>query len=524
MSRTRIRIKNSNVKGKKPLVSDLRSAELAYNTYDGSLYAKRERPGIGTDIVEIGIGVSVQNVLYVTKDGNNLNSGEKLGDSKSSIKSALEIATPGTVVKVSAGNYIENNPIVIPDNVSIIGDGERDVTIIPQNNDNIFYLGDSTTVENISFTGSSNYAIFSFNPDVVKEITKQPLIKNCTNYINTSIGLKLNGNLVSGLLKSVKVESLTQYNQSGVGVSISNGATAYVNNMFTICNDISVYAEGGGICYLNSCNSSYGNYGLVADGVSVGIYTGATPTSYPADSSVFALKSIPVTPYNGLVAYFGSLYYTVTSIKILNGGSGYLSRPTVTISAPSESWGINASAIATITNGSVTSIDIVSPGRGYSSQPTIIISPPNEGINTATAEAIILPTYYSVQSATQTSSGISTVTFNETVPYTIPQDTIIYFFRQSRIVSNSQTFEYIGTGTDLASSLPSNGGIPIQENEILMKNGGLVVFSSIDHSGNIRLGEGFVVDQIAGSVTGDVYTGSIFSNVTPLILALGGGE
>lgn len=524
MAYTRIRLKRSLVKGKKPLVSDLRTAELSYNVYDGSLYAKRERPGIGTDIVEIGIGVSVSNILYVSKDGNLLNSGNKLGDAKPSIRSAIEIASPGTVIKVLPGNYIENNPIFIPNNVSVVGESEREVTIIPQNNDNVFYLGDGTTIENISFSGSSNYAIFSFNPDQVVAITKSPLIKNCTNYINTSIGLKLNGNLVSGSLKSAKVETYTQYNQSGIGVSISNGATAYVNNMFTICNDISSYVDGGGVCYLNSCNSSYGNYGLVADGVSVGIYTGASNQNYPADSSIFTLKNLPTNPYNGLVAYFGDLTYTVTRINVTNQGGGYLSRPTITISSPEESWGITASAVANISNGSITSIDIISNGRGYYSQPTITISPPSQGINTATAEVVISPTYYTVQSSTTFSSGISTVTFSETIPYEIPTNTIVYFFKQSRIISNSQTFEYIGTGVDLATSLPSNGGIPIQENEVLMKNGGLVVFSSIDHSGNLRFGEGFVVDQIAGSITGDVYTGSIFSNVTPLILALGGGE
>lgn len=524
MAPTRIRLKNSAVKGKKPLVSDLRTAELAYNSYDGTLYAKRERPGIGTDIVEIGIGVSVSNILYVTKDGNNLNTGQKIGDAKSSIKSALEIATPGTVIKVSAGNYIENNPLVIPNYVSIIGDGEKDVTIIPQNNDNIFYLGDGTTLENLSFSGSSNYSIISFNPDQVVEITKQPLIKNCTNYINTSTGVKLNGNLVSGILKSVKIESLTQYNQSGIGVSITNGATAYVNNMFTICNDISAYTDGGGVCYLNSCNSSYGNYGLVSDGVSVGIYTGASDQTYAANSSSFVIKNLPINPYDGLVAYFGTLYYTVSSIRVISGGSGYLSRPTVTLSAPSESWGINASAVANISNGAITSIDMVSNGRGYSTIPTVTISPPNQGINTAIVEVVLSPTYYTVQSSTAFSSGISTVTFNETIPYSIAQNSVIYFFKQSRIISNSHTFEYIGTGTNLSTALPSNGGIPIQENEVLMKNGGLVVFSSIDHSGNLRFGEGFVVNQISGSVTGDVYTGSIFSNVTPLILALGGGE
>ena len=56
---TPIRIRRSAVPGKKPTVNQLLSAELGYNTYDGELYAKRERSGIGTDIIRIGAGATV---------------------------------------------------------------------------------------------------------------------------------------------------------------------------------------------------------------------------------------------------------------------------------------------------------------------------------------------------------------------------------------------------------------------------------------------------------------------------------
>jgi hypothetical protein len=79
---TPIRIKRSAVPGKRPTADQLLSAELAYNTYDGELTAKRERPGIGTDIIRIGAGATVTNVIYVTKDGNDTNTGLKLGDAK----------------------------------------------------------------------------------------------------------------------------------------------------------------------------------------------------------------------------------------------------------------------------------------------------------------------------------------------------------------------------------------------------------------------------------------------------------
>jgi hypothetical protein len=68
--------------------------------------------------------------------------------------------------------------------------------------------------------------------------------------------------------------------------------------------------------------------------------------------------------------------YQVTSINITNGGVGYASQPTVTISAPSNiSDAIQATAgVATIVGGVITAIEVGNPGRGYFSTPTVTIS------------------------------------------------------------------------------------------------------------------------------------------------------
>ena len=55
-----------------------------------------------------------------------------------------------------------------------------------------------------------------------------------------------------------------------------------------------------------------------------------------------------------------------------------------------------------------------------------------------------------------------------------------------------------------------------------MRNGGLVVFTSTDQSGNFRIGDGVVINQQNGTVSGTSYTKSLFSTMTPFILALGG--
>tara|TARA_R100001594_G_scaffold9166_1_gene22620 strand:+ start:2655 stop:6470 length:3816 start_codon:yes stop_codon:yes gene_type:complete len=73
---------------------------------------------------------------------------------------------------------------------------------------------------------------------------------------------------------------------------------------------------------------------------------------------------------------------------ITNAGSGYTSTPTVTISAPNVTGGVNAKAVATVsTSGTITGLAITDHGSGYTSTPTITIAAPASG-TTATATAI----------------------------------------------------------------------------------------------------------------------------------------
>lgn len=557
------------------------------------------------------------NLIYVSKNGNDSNSGRSIQEAKLTIESAVGIASEGTVIRISPGTYIVNNPITLPDQVSLVGSSLREVSIGCSNSGNLFYVGNGNYMAEMSFVGTANSgAIISFDPIAVRYINQSPYIQNCTNFIPNSIGMKVDGKYAIGPIKSMVLDSYTQYNQGGIGVSITNSGYAQLVSLFTICDDIAVYCGSGGACDLTNSNSSFGNYGLIADGLSplqytgiisqtssinsdtfkiyfnnssynissafythtTGILTAYTATShnfsvgmgvslsglgftcssgpgivtYPSGNKgyTFTIDSVPssnsfvtrvgistlahtytsggtvtqniVRPFDGQVIYFDTLYSTVQKIKIINGGSGYTSRPTITIDSPSTSWGITAQAVATISNGSVTEIDLISSGRGYTSVPNIIISPPNVGINTAVIEVEMTPTYHSIQSSTPISSGICTVTINDNIPYIVGIGTSVYFYKQSRILASGHSFEYIGSGTDITKALPFSGGVPIQENETDSKNGGLVVYTSTDQSGNFRIGDGVVINQQTGNISGSSYSKSLFSQMTPYILALGG--
>ena len=611
---TPIRIKRSAVPGKRPQVTDLQVGELALNTHDAELVTLRDRfaqTGIATEVVRVGAGATVTNVLYVTKDGSDNNTGKKLGDAKATLKAAVGIAGTGDVIRVSAGTYVENNPIILPEQVSIVGDSLREVTITPQNaGSDLFHVAPGVYISDVSFVGTMNSgsAVVAFNPDIVYYYTQSPYIHNCTNFITNSIGMKIDGSKNIGPFKSMVTDSYTQYNSNGIGVSLSNEGYAQIVSMFTINTDVAIAANSGGQCDITNSNSSFGNFGLVTDGVGPRKYTGivttsqvenrdnfvvnlSTPTinisnfvydiqsglstvttatphgfqvgmgvtlagigltcaygtkTYPDGKVgyIFEVKSVPnsttfttnvgpstvpstytsggtakldiVRPFDGQNVFFDTLYQEVSKIKLTSGGSGYTSPPTITIQAPGTAWGIQATAVASIKNGSVDEITLVSSGRGYTSTPTITIT------GSATASVVMIPKYYSILKSTPISSGITTITVDDNVPYAVGAGVTVPFYKQSRILASSHSFEYIGTGVDPLNSLPQRGAVPIQDNEVEDRNGGLTIFTSTDQTGQFRIGDGVIIDQQTGTISGNFYSKSLFSTMTPFILALGG--
>ena len=373
----------------------------------------------------------------------------------------------------------------------------------------------------------------TFSPGV-GVVSKGPYIRNCTNFIPNSIGLKVNGfdaepgdEIDNGIQGSMSVDSYTQYNQGGIGVSITNGGYAQLVSIFTICDDIAIYTSSGGQCDLTNSNSSFGTYGLYSNGVgdytsrSIFRYTGTATTTANSNQNVISVSGLGTNrPYQGQAIYFGNLYYSVESINVTNGGSGYTSEPIVTIDTPSGPNGIRAEAFPVVQNGSVVSINIISTGNQYLTAPNVTISGPGSG-TTATATANLSPIYYKVDSATLPSSGISTITLTENLNNTISAGTTAYFSRMSLQVASTISFEYIGAGNAIESARPSKGGVTRQENEVVRTNGGEVVYTSTDQSGNFRIGEGVVINQLTGTITGRSFSQSLLNTVTPLLIALG---
>lgn len=102
-------------------------------------------------------------------------------------------------------------------------------------------------------------------------------------------------------------------------------------------------------------------------------------------------------------------YQRVSTITVTNGGSGYTSEPTITISGPTGSppFPPPATAVANMTyRYSVESITLNSGGSGYTSAPTVSISGGGGSGATATAAVDLIYTdYFKVSSVTVNAAG-----------------------------------------------------------------------------------------------------------------------
>lgn len=468
--------------------------------------------------------VRTENVIYVAKNGNDGNDGLSPLTPKLTIAAALAVCQTGDTILVAPGNYYENNPLVVPQRVAIEGSDLRTTVVYPTNNADLFHVNNGSYIAELSFKSdifiSPGTAVVAFPPPGAGVITQSPYIQNCTNFIRNSTGLKVDGNRAGGL-RSMVLDSYTQFNQNGIGAHIFNRGYAQLVSMFTICVDKAVLVETGGTTSITNSNSDFGNYGLYADGVG-GLQFSGVIDGGGQEQSPYRVRGLNTStrPYVGQVVTIGDLYYTVREIQVTNSGLGYTSAPVVEVSIGSGPEAIAAQGIAVVENGRVVSVELVSSGQNYTASDPISVSFIGGGGAGAAATAVKDPVYYTIESATAPVGGDVEIVLDEALPYTPSDGDVVNFYPVSRIIANSHCFEYVGSGTDINTSLPALGGIPITENEIVQINGGRIAVTSTDHLGNFRVGNALTINQNTGTITGQDFTKSILATVTPFILAL----
>lgn len=439
------------------------------------------------------------NVLYVSLSGDDGNNGLSEQYSKRTIKAACKEAWARApqrfTIFVKTGDYHEINPIYVPPSTSLIGDNLRRCNIYPQYpNYDLLWVTNGDYIWGFTFRGHKG-TYFGLEPAAVAfpilddpgredyynafivpdvdppnlslknnfgsplYITTSPYIQGCSSITQSTkvsandagCGMRIDGFKVGGYLRSMVLDSYTQFNEGGKGIFIINNGYAQLVSIFTICCTAGVLVSGGGSCDVNTSNCSFGLSGLVAIGKS------------------------PLPVLSG---------YTVQE----NGPT----TNTFTVS------GIAANAI-----GNSVCIGMVFTLNGDDS------------------------TIYNITSARQITSGSTlsslsafNIVFEEGFDTTISKNSLVQFYIRSQILASAITFEYIGSGTYLAEAIPWNGGQSRVEREAVEVAGGRVFFTATNQSGNFRVGQDFTIVQSTGTIQGRTFERSLFSLVTPFVLAI----
>jgi len=500
------------------------------------------------------------NVLYVSKSGNDSNDGETLNSAKLTIAAAAAIATPGTNIFVKAGDYTEQNPINLAARVTIVGDNLRAVTIRPANRtQDIFWVRPGCYITGVTFRDHLHpSAAVAFPPTVIFTGS----ISGTTLTV-TAMSTAINDIRVGTFVTGTGVATNTFITALGTG---TGGTGTYtVNNTQTVSSTTltgAVFVTTSP--YVQNCSS-------IASAVRETVTAGSFVTGYSykilsvgttdftligAASNTVGVEFTATGPGTGNgTAYLmvgcgmridGDLALGLKSmvvdaftqynqggkgIHILNSGYAQL----VSVFTICTSIGIHCESGGTcsVSNSNNSFGDYALWAEGYgpllysgivdnfiNGEVTISGLSERPKVNDSFRFDGDLTKWYTVRSATAPVAGVSVVQFDQPPGATPAPGTPVKFYQASFISASGQTFEYVGTGTDILTATPRTGGIPIQVNEVIQLDGGIVNWTSTDQFGDFRIGEGIVIKEEAGIIEGPAFEKGLFVVLTPYILAL----
>ena len=266
------------------------------------------------------------NVIYVSQEqGDDDNDGQsapvKTVKRACQLASALVYNSDGSInfkrvnIKVAVGDYTEDNPVIVPDNTVIKGDGLRGCIIRPANANldmlrvrNACYFGEFTfrdgVDDNFIPTITADYAVAFDDPfdPVITDRADYPNLPNTrptiftSPYIqNASIisflgmnGAKIDGakvespnvptygieaeNPVVGAIpeqgKSMVANAFTILSFGGTAWRLTNDAYAQIVSCFEIFLLNGVYCQSGGYCSITNSATNFGLYALRSSGFS----------------------------------------------------------------------------------------------------------------------------------------------------------------------------------------------------------------------------------------------------------------
>ena len=178
---------------------------------------------------------------------------------------------------------------------------------------------------------------------------KSPYVQNVTTFGTGCVGLKVDGDLHAGGNDSIVANDFTQILSDGIGVWVTNLGRSELVSVFSYYGHIGYLSEAGGKIRATNGNSSYGDFGTVAEGVDVTetAITG-TVTNQANDASV----SNVLTDGNNILTF-----------EYLNAGVNYTAGAT-SFTITGEGFGASVASVNT-EDGAVYEVRLLNPSDNF---------------------------------------------------------------------------------------------------------------------------------------------------------------
>ena len=545
--------------------------------------------GSGAGLTDIGV---TEKVFYVSEDGLDTNDGKSLSTSFRTIKAAITAASASLAlntglpvyrqsVQVKSGYYVEVAPITVPSNVSILGDDLRSVVIRPTTEtktENLFLMNNGTYCWGLRLEGCEiddldnprKGFFFAFAPDAY--IVTSPYIQNCSaistpadkfyvplDYANNNPlvgngpgGMIIDDSVLNGYspLKSMIIDAYTQVAFNGIGICIRGRGYGQLVSFFTNFSSTGVFTIDGGHASLLNSNTTFGDYGLRAQGKRMLVKPDITAVSASIDVSGSLLIKAEKTNIQNYMINKLVLSGSYNSTYVSGSGSNYagtikdsgllIDAISDDLLAPKASrtfqftaglfkgqdistgsiYTLSPATGSTFDKGAVTVFPLISNTSGslvgdyiksYGYMKEYVISDPDSRFTTLSTPA-------------KNKIGQMFDVVSNTLTQVVVQNSGSNLLEEfgSLVTSTSHDFSYAGAGVNFLALPVNQGGVGETNYDIRISevSGGRVFHTSGDETGDFYAGNDFVIRQASGTIEGRTFTKALSAQFTPLNLAL----
>ena len=191
------------------------------------------------------------------------------------------VGTP-TATQIQVSPNIGGTPLTLTNNIGVMriygGDALKDMFYVQNatgiRNMTLFgLLGTLTDVNSYNTRRPTGGSFVSFDPGTGPDDTttwivrRSPYIQNVTTFGTGCVGMKVDGTLHNGGNKSMVANDFTQILSDGIGAWITGpDSLSELVSVFSYYNYAGYFAEDGGRIRATNGNSSYGTFGVIAEG------------------------------------------------------------------------------------------------------------------------------------------------------------------------------------------------------------------------------------------------------------------